>query len=197
MTKNNLPTINLKGKDYVQVKDRVLFFNEEHPNGSIKSEVQFITNSFVNFKAIVTPDIATPDRVFIGRSAGPIDAEKSLEKLETVAVGRALAFMGIGVIESVASADEIQVYESRQVQGSKSTASTRKNNPINLEVGDKLVSGVSKSSGKNWYAIEKPDKSRSWLSVEQYDYLKDMNPTEKAAHQTFTDGVPVPEDLPF
>src|SRR5258708_23225444 len=108
-----LPTINLKGKEYVQVKDRLVYLNENYENCAIETEVIHLGNH-ASFKATVTPDVKNPNRKFVARSGGLVDAEKSYEKLETVAVGRALAFMGIGVIESVASADEIQVYQERQ-----------------------------------------------------------------------------------
>lgn len=111
--KNTLPTIKLQGKDYVQVKDRLLFFNENYPNGCIQTEILF-NEKGVSVKATVTPDVDKPERSFIGRSYGEVDnKDKSFEKLETVAVGRTLAFMGIGVIESVASADEIESYHKK------------------------------------------------------------------------------------
>jgi len=34
----SLPTISIKGKDYVLVKDRILYFNEVCPNGAIQTE---------------------------------------------------------------------------------------------------------------------------------------------------------------
>jgi hypothetical protein len=37
-TNGQLPTIDIKGKDYVLVKDRVLFFNKEYPNGAIQTQ---------------------------------------------------------------------------------------------------------------------------------------------------------------
>ena len=48
---------------------------------------------------------------------GYINKTSALENAETSAVGRALAFMGIGVIESIASADELNktTHSSRKV----------------------------------------------------------------------------------
>jgi hypothetical protein len=42
--------------------------------------------------------------------------EKALEKLETVAVGRALAFMGIGIVDGLASADEMDRFNCTQAK---------------------------------------------------------------------------------
>jgi hypothetical protein len=107
---NKLKTIKLQGKDYVQVNERVAFFNETYPTGMITAEPTFKDNT-VYFKATVIPDVATKDRYFIGHSFGQLGKEKALEKLETVAVGRALAFMGIGIVDSIASADEMQKFQ--------------------------------------------------------------------------------------
>lgn len=117
MTENNkLPTINLKGKEYVQVKDRVIYFNENYPNGKIATSIITSNGDMVTFKCKITPDIATPTRYFTGHSFGTLQEVKAFEKLESVAVGRCLAMMGIGVIESIASADEMHRFNSREAQ---------------------------------------------------------------------------------
>ena len=111
--------IDIKGKQYVLVSDRIIYFNETYPNGSIETKLISEPNSdIVTVKAIVTPDeTAFKDghdmrRGFTGYSqavkgAGFINKTAALENAETSAVGRALAMMGIGVIDSVASVDEI------------------------------------------------------------------------------------------
>lgn len=111
-----LPYIEIKGKKYVLVKDRILYFNETYPNGSITTERLSEWDREI-FRATVTPDLEKPERFFIGyaqaqRGAGFINQSSALENAETSAVGRALAFMGIGVIDWVASVDEINKAES-------------------------------------------------------------------------------------
>lgn len=104
-----LKTIKLKGKEYVQVNERVAYFNETYPQGAITSEATF-NGDTVYFKATVFPEAGFNERFFTGHSFGRINEEKALEKLETVAVGRALAFMSIGIVESIASADEMNKF---------------------------------------------------------------------------------------
>lgn len=102
--------INIKGKSYVLVADRVLYFNETYEKGSIETELVSAPESkYIIVRATVSPD---GERKFTGYSQatigdGYINKTSALENAETSAVGRALAFMGIGVIESIASADEI------------------------------------------------------------------------------------------
>lgn len=105
--------ISIKGNAYVLVSDRVLHFNENYPNGSISTElVSDATADMVVVKATVLPDCDAPQRMFTGYSQatwgdGMVNKTAALENCETSAVGRALGFMGIGVIDSVASADEM------------------------------------------------------------------------------------------
>lgn len=105
--------IDLKGKKYVLVSDRVLYFNEEYPNGSIRTDMESNPESkMVIVRAEVYPDVDKPNRYFTGYSQavigeGYINKTSALENCETSAVGRALGMMGIGVIDSIASMDEI------------------------------------------------------------------------------------------
>ena len=103
--------IKIKGKDYVQVADRIKYFNDEYPAGAIITEIlsSLDSDTFV-VKASVYPQES--DRRFTGHSQakigqGMVNTTAALENAETSAVGRALAMMGIGVIEGVASVDEI------------------------------------------------------------------------------------------
>ncbi len=112
--------VKIQGKDYVLVSDRVLYFNEQYQNGAIETKLLSPFDSdLVVMQAIVTPDATHPERVFTGYSQekvgdGFINKTSALENSETSAVGRALAMMGIGVIESIASVDEINKANNRK-----------------------------------------------------------------------------------
>lgn len=118
--------INIKGKDYVQVKDRVIYFNENYPNGMIQTML-VSDGERVVFSAKVTPNVDQPERYFTGTSASNpskgIEAQVPHEVAETSAVGRALALMGIGVIDSIASVDEMHKVNA---VGAKSQLNTSK-----------------------------------------------------------------------
>lgn len=103
--------VSIKGKAYVMVSDRVVYFNDEFKNGGIETSYDLLGETY-HFKATVTPDFSTPERKFTGHSQatigdGMVNKTAAMENAETSAVGRALAMMGIGVIESIASADEM------------------------------------------------------------------------------------------
>ena len=112
MNNLNNKAIDIKGKKYVLVSDRVLAFNELYRNGSIITElISPVDSERVVVKATVTPDV-TINRSFTGYSQavigqGMVNTTAALENAETSAVGRALGMMGIGVLDSIASADEM------------------------------------------------------------------------------------------
>lgn len=114
--------VKIQGRDYILVSDRVLFFNENYPNGSIVTELlSRPEETTIVMKATVWPDVTKSTRFFTGHAQeivgeGYINKTSALENAETSAVGRALGFMGIGVIESIASADEIVKATNRTTQ---------------------------------------------------------------------------------
>lgn len=103
--------VSIKGRSYVLVSDRILYFNETYKEGSIITELLSTPDAKqVVMKATVSPDGV---RKYVGHSqavvgVGMVNKTAALENAETSAVGRALAMMGIGVIDSVASVDEMR-----------------------------------------------------------------------------------------
>lgn len=105
--------IDIKGKKYILVSDRILFFNEHFKIGAIVTELlSRPEDAHIVMKASVYPE-GLDGNVFTGHSQavigeGMVNKTAALENAETSAVGRALAMMGIGVIDSVASVDEMR-----------------------------------------------------------------------------------------
>lgn len=114
MEKNEkLKTVKIGSKPYVPVSERVRYFNEAYPQGMIDTEIVERKDNMVLMKAKVVPDSANPARYFIGyaqeeKGKGMVNATSYIENCQTSAIGRALGIMGIGVEESIASADEIR-----------------------------------------------------------------------------------------
>lgn len=113
MTKVDMQTVNIKGKEYVTVNERVKAFHKLYPNGSIVSELLSEPNSNrVVFKSIATPDCSKLERYFTGFASESIGGDfinktSAMENAETSSVGRALGFLNIGIVDSIASVDEI------------------------------------------------------------------------------------------
>ena len=106
----NLPVINIKGKNYVMVKDRVKAFREHFPDFAIITEIISLTDESVTIKATIEDSdgrkIATGHAQEL-KSASNINKTSYVENCETSAIGRAIGLMGIGIDDSFGSADEV------------------------------------------------------------------------------------------
>ena len=116
----SMKKIKIKGKDYVEVKERVKEFHNLHSNGKIQTELVEMTDRFIT-KSVVTPDVENPDRFFTGYayedlSEKGVNSTSALENCETSSVGRALGLLGIGIDTSIASYDEVNTAIQQQDQ---------------------------------------------------------------------------------
>lgn len=123
MVNAELKTMDIKGKKYAMVNQRVLGFWQLFPNGSIKTELLVDDGNRCLFKAIVSDgeQIIATGHAFETKE-GTINKTSYIENCETSAVGRALAMLGIGSADSIASAEEVrnamnQQWESSEVVG--------------------------------------------------------------------------------
>lgn len=100
----------IKGKDYIEVNQRIKAFRMLHPNGCIQTEILSLDGGVCTMKATVIDPC--------GRVLGTGHAQEKegstfinktsyIENCETSAVGRALGMCGIGIDASVASYEEV------------------------------------------------------------------------------------------
>jgi hypothetical protein len=109
---NKVDTISYQGKDYATVPARLKRFREEHPRASVETLPTVQENGSIVFKAKIVMDKAdenSPEAT--GHSFGETGEHKAFEKLETVAVGRALALLGYMHDGQIATAEEMLEYE--------------------------------------------------------------------------------------
>lgn len=89
--------MNLKGKAYLEVKWRLVWFREDHPDWQIKTQLVSYDNEAMN--AIFRAEIIDSDDRALSSGYGSEsrkDFNDFVEKAETKAVGRALAMLGYG-----------------------------------------------------------------------------------------------------
>lgn len=109
-----LPLLNLKGKEYLQVMHRLVWFKEKYPEGKGLIKTQMIEHQgqgkdeyFIVRAEIYVESDRGPMLVSTGHKRESVGAfPDALEKAESGAVGRALAMLGIGTAFAADDLDE-------------------------------------------------------------------------------------------
>ena len=105
-----LPTVDVKGKDYVMVVQRVNAFRDICPNGTIDTNVVDLSDNYCVIQAKIYDE---NDHLLASGTAQEkegstfINKTSFIENCETSAVGRALGMLGIGAEKNMASAEEV------------------------------------------------------------------------------------------
>lgn len=113
-----MKTINIKGKEYVPVVERVKELHNIYDNVNVKTEIVSSDDKRIIVKAIIEicasggEDQGRVISTFTGHSQAEwgkgMMGGVALEVAETSAIGRALGFANIGLLDGIASADEMR-----------------------------------------------------------------------------------------
>lgn len=107
---NRINKVDIKGKAYAQVNDRVMAFRELYPEGGIHTELLSNIDGVCVVQASVCDDqgrILATGLAYEKENSSYINKTSYIENCETSAVGRALGFLGIGADENICSAEEL------------------------------------------------------------------------------------------
>jgi len=112
MSNYKFKTTNIRGKQYVEVNERIKFFRQEeqYKNWSLITEFTVLDESQCVCKAsVVDADhrIISVGHAHEVQGSSNINKTSYVENCETSAIGRALAMLGIGIDTSIASANEV------------------------------------------------------------------------------------------
>lgn len=107
-------TVNIKGKEYVMVNERIKEFREKHPDFSLESEIVSLDNDSCVIRAVVKNQAGRIIATGLAREerqdkTSLVNLNAYLENCETSAWGRALGNLGIGIDVAIASGDEMNV----------------------------------------------------------------------------------------
>ncbi len=118
-----MKTVSIKGKQYVEVNERLKYFRQNFKGYSLLSSIIDLTDEKVVMKATITSpegfEVANGTAYELAGSSF-INKTSYIENCETSAFGRALANFGIGLDNSVASADEVS--QAIELQDMEKTA---------------------------------------------------------------------------
>ena len=112
-------TVDIKGKQYAMVTEKVKAFKSLCPNGTIETELIKDDGNTCVFKAIVREGDVIYGTGYAKeeKQANFINKTSYIENCETSAVGRALSFAGFGGDASIASAEEVANAMQNQSKG--------------------------------------------------------------------------------
>ena len=135
-----IKTIDVKGKEYAEVNQRIKAFRMVEPNGSIETELLSDENGVCVFKAIVKDEngkVLGVGHAYEKENSTFINKTSYIENCETSAVGRALGMCGIGIDTRVASYEEvINAVNNKEPKKTKKSAETKQQKEVEENVND-------------------------------------------------------------
>jgi len=150
MSNYKFKTTNIKGKEYVEVNERIKFFRleEKYKGWSLSSEVVHLDAD----SCVIKATIADPKGYIIAtgfaqedKSSSYINKTSYVENCETSAWGRALANLGIGIDTSIASSNEVSMAISKQSAKPKEEAVSPAKKSTLLELTDEVKAKMLKA----------------------------------------------------
>ena len=123
MSNYKFKTTNIRGKQYVEVNERIKFFRQEeqYKHWSLITEFPVLDSEQCVCKASIAD---TEHRIIATGHAHEVQGSSNINKTsyvencETSAIGRALAMLGIGIDTSIASANEVSYAIAKQEEDS-------------------------------------------------------------------------------
>ena len=109
--------VDIKGKSYMEVNQRIKAFRMVYPQGTIETEMISNENGVCIFRANIYDDdkLLATGTAYEKENSSFINKTSYIENCETSAVGRALGMAGFGIDVSVASAEEVQNAINNQI----------------------------------------------------------------------------------
>jgi CO dehydrogenase/acetyl-CoA synthase gamma subunit (corrinoid Fe-S protein) len=107
---SKLKTVNIKGKEYVEVNERIKHFRSNYKDWSLSTSILELENTRCVIQATVFNEndrIMSTGIAYEIEGSSFINKTSFIENCETSAIGRALGNLGIGIDTSVASYEEV------------------------------------------------------------------------------------------
>lgn len=110
-----LTPMDIKGKKYIPVNERVKAFRMLVPEGTIETDLLRSDDYIiVKAKVFVNGDLKATGYAEEKRGSSNINTTSPVENCESSAVGRALGFLGLGIDTSIATYEEVTNAKIRQ-----------------------------------------------------------------------------------
>lgn len=137
--------IDIKGKEYVPVNERVIAFRKDHPEWTLATEVESLDKGFVLMKTTIRDEegrVISSAYAYEREDASFINKTSFIENCETSAVGRALGFLGIGVDTSIATFEEVANAITNQEQMQKKASVRMSDGNQYAQINNAIAEGI-------------------------------------------------------
>ena len=130
-----MKSVDIKGKQYIMVNERIKEFRKQHPNGQILTQIMANADGQVMFQAKIMVEgvLVATGHAYEKEASSFINKTSYIENCETSAIGRALGVYGIGIDASLASAEEVvNAVNNQESTKNKTYAKYMKKEEFNL-----------------------------------------------------------------
>lgn len=148
---NKLKTVNIKGKDYVMVNERIKELKRLYPDYSIVTEIEHLEDKMCVVKAMILDADGNPKatgHAYEREGSTPINRTSFIENAETSAVGRAIGFMNIGIDTSICSAEELAIAISQQETPEQIAERKLNGEAVELPTGEDFAKAMKSASSQ-------------------------------------------------
>lgn len=168
--------VNIHGKEYKTVAERVSVFREKHPKLTIETEIVRWEGDDVVVKASISDNgkLLATGLAHEVRGSTNINRTSHVENCETSSLGRALAAFGLGGTE-YASADEVANAIAQQSEAKAGIPQKEvydllvENTTTMLAYGESIMAikaaismGDLSSASEEWFSLDNDVKARLW-----------------------------------
>tara|TARA_R100001510_G_scaffold13252_1_gene10493 strand:+ start:1116 stop:1670 length:555 start_codon:yes stop_codon:yes gene_type:complete len=163
MSNYKFKTTNIRGKQYVEVNERIKFFRQEdkYDGWGIHTDINMLDGDQCLCKCTIincNGEVMAQGHAHEVKSSSNINKTSHVENCETSAVGRALAMLGIGIDTSIASSNEVQDAIAKQEE--------MVNNPHVQKLSKKLDAPVENIMDKAVsYIKSQTDKKKAFTAI--------------------------------
>ena len=189
-----MKTIEIKGKPYVMVNERILKFRQDYPLGQIQTELISNVDGVCVIKATILDDnkIIATGHAYESEGSTFINKTSYLENCETSAIGRALGILGIGIEESIASAEEVTNAVNNQ---DKRTLNTKRDRGYRTEI-QRIAMKVNGFANFKIKDLTQPQRQLCSDKVIEWAKTNDLGAlVGKALQEAMNNAIKAEEDL--
>ena len=178
----SIMTLDIKGKDYALVNERVKAFRMVYPEGTIQTEMLSNDNGVCVFKASAYNGdlLLATGHAYEKENSTFINKTSYIENCETSAIGRCLGMCGFGIDTSIASAEEVQnAINNQNNDAEKEMENAKEHTKLEMQL-DKLFQENNVDYDKA-VALYKVDDMHKMNITQLKNAIKNIDKFEKVA----------------